>query len=249
MSTPSPTNELHDRIALVTGASRGIGRAIALALAREGASVALGFRREEAHANETKRAIEALGRRALSVGADVSRSEDVARMVATVEQSLGEVDVLVNNAGVAAPRELDELTEEDWNASIALNLTSVFLVTQAVLPGMRRRQWGRIINVSSTAAQIGGIVGPHYAAAKAGVLGLTHGYASRLAREGITVNAIAPALVETDMLSGNRRARPELVPMGRFGTVDEVARAAVMLACNAYVTGQTLNVNGGIYMS
>ncbi|HWL87066.1 MAG TPA: SDR family oxidoreductase, partial [Polyangiaceae bacterium] len=187
--------------------------------------------------------------RALSVGADVSRSEDVARMVATVEQSLGEVDVLVNNAGVAAPRELDELTEEDWNASIALNLTSVFLVTQAVLPGMRRRQWGRIINVSSTAAQIGGIVGPHYAAAKAGVLGLTHGYASRLAREGITVNAIAPALVETDMLSGNRRARPELVPMGRFGTVDEVARAAVMLACNAYVTGQTLNVNGGIYMS
>ena len=114
---------------------------------------------------------------------------------------------------------------------------------------MRKRRWGRIVNLSSVAAQTGGIIGPHYAASKAGCLGLTHSYAALLAKEGITVNAIAPALIETQMITSNPKARPEITPVGRFGTVEEVADVAVMLACNAYITGQTINVNGGWYMS
>ena len=132
---------------------------------------------------------------------------------------------------------------------IDVNLKSCFLVTQAVLPGMRSRKWGRIINISSVAAQTGGVVGPHYAASKAGMLGLTRFYASRLAKEGITVNAIAPALIATEMVAANPNARPDLIPVGRFGDVDEVAEVAVMLARNGYLTGQTINVNGGWYLS
>jgi 3-oxoacyl-[acyl-carrier protein] reductase len=132
---------------------------------------------------------------------------------------------------------------------IAINLKSVFLVTQAVLPQMRAAGWGRIINLSSVAAQLGGVVGPHYAASKAGILGLTHSYAHLLADEGITVNAVAPALIETEMVTSNPNARPELIPVGRFGSVDEAADVVVMLARNGYMTGQTINVNGGWYMS
>jgi 3-oxoacyl-[acyl-carrier protein] reductase len=125
----------------------------------------------------------------------------------------------------------------------------MFLVTQAVLPEMRAARWGRIINLSSVAAQLGGVVGPHYAASKAGVVGLTHSYAHVLANEGITVNAIAPALVETEMVTSNPNAKPDLIPVGRFGTVEEAADVAVMLARNGYMTGQTVNLNGGWYMS
>ncbi len=132
---------------------------------------------------------------------------------------------------------------------IAVNLKSAFLLTQAVLPGMRARRWGRVLNVSSVAAQVGGVVGPHYAASKAGLHGLTHAYASLLAKEGITVNAIAPALIETEMVTSNPRARPDLIPVGRFGMAEEVADVAVLLAANGYVTGQTVNVNGGWYLS
>ena len=136
-----------------------------------------------------------------------------------------------------------------WDEVVAVNLKSVFLVTQAVLPAMRAAKWGRIVNLSSVAAQTGGVVGPHYAASKAGIVGLTHSYAALLAKEGIAVNAIAPALIETEMVRGNPRARSELIPVGRFGMVEEVADVAVMLAANGYVTGQTINVNGGWYMS
>ena len=132
---------------------------------------------------------------------------------------------------------------------IAVNLTSCFILTQAVLPAMRRRKWGRIINLSSVAAQVGGVVGPHYAASKAGIIGLTHAYASRLAREGITVNAIAPALIETEMVTSNLGARPDLIPVGRFGLPAETAAVALMLAQNGYITGQTISVNGGWYMT
>jgi 3-oxoacyl-[acyl-carrier protein] reductase len=240
---------LEGKVALVTGGSRGIGCAISIALAKAGASIAIGFRTNRDAAEVAKRQIEALGRRCAIIPADVSRPEDASRLAKEVERSLGEVDVLVNNAGVATPRTLDTLAEEDWHEAIAVNLTSVFLVTQAILPAMRRGRWGRIINLSSAAAQVGGVVGPHYAASKAGILGLTRGYASWLAREGITVNAIAPALIQTDMVSSNPRARPDLIPVGRFGEVEEVASVAVMLACNAYITGQTINVNGGVYMT
>jgi 3-oxoacyl-[acyl-carrier protein] reductase len=242
------TNDLSTRVALVTGASRGIGRGIALALAAAGADVAVNCRAREREAAEVASEVERRGRRSVVVPADVAVAGDVARMVRAVEDGLGAVTILVNNAGIARPLAVDRITEADWEETIDVNLKSAFLVTQAVLPGMRAQGWGRIVNVSSVAAQLGGIVGPHYAASKAGVLGLTHSYAALLAAEGITVNAIAPALIETDMIAGNPKARPERIPAGRFGTVEEVAQVAVMLAGNGFITGQTVNVNGGFYM-
>lgn len=242
-------DDLTGKIALVTGASRGIGRAIAIALAEAGANVAVNYRSSHEEAEETCAEIEKLGRRAVAVQADVSIAAEVARLVSIVEAELGSVEILVNNAGVTRPQPVAEITEEDWDQIIAVNLKSVFLVTQAVLPKMRAARWGRIVNLSSVAAQTGGVVGPHYAASKAGILGLTHSYANLSAKEGITVNAIAPALIETEMVTGNPNARPDLIPVGRFGAVDEIADVAVMLARNGYITGQTINVNGGWYMS
>ncbi|MHB0958901.1 MAG: 3-oxoacyl-ACP reductase family protein [Pirellulaceae bacterium] len=242
-------DDLTDRVALVTGASRGIGKAIAIALAKAGADVAVNYRSRHSEANETCAEIEKLGRRSVAMKADVSVAADVGQMVTTLEAELGLVAILVNNAGITRPQPVSEIAEQDWDEIIAVNLKSVFLVTQAVLPKMRAARWGRIVNLSSVAAQTGGVVGPHYAASKAGILGLTHSYANLLAKEGITVNAIAPALIETEMVTDNPNARPDLIPVGRFGTVDEVADVAVMLARNGYVTGQTINVNGGWFMS
>jgi len=242
-------DQLTGKIALVTGASRGIGKAIAVALASAGADVAVNYRSREKEANATCAEIRKVGRRTVAVGADVSVAADVARLMACVELELGPVAILVNNAGVTRPQPIDEITEQDWDEILAINLKSMFLLTQAVLPKMRAAQWGRIINLSSVAAQLGGVVGPHYAASKAGIIGLTHSYAHLLAKEGITVNAIAPALVETEMVTSNPNARPDLIPVGRFGSVEETADVAVMLARNGYITGQTVNVNGGWYMS
>ncbi len=181
--------------------------------------------------------------------ADVSVASDVKQLVADVEAHVGGIDILVNNAAVAHPRKLEEIAEAEWDEVLAVNLKSVFLVTQAVIGGMRQRRWGRIINLSSVAAQTGGAVGAHYAASKAGIIGLTHSCASAFVREGITVNAIAPALIETDMVTSNPNASPALIPMGHFGSVDDVASVALMLAMNNYMTGQTISVNGGWYMS
>ena len=240
---------LHDKVALVTGGSRGIGAAAAMALAEAGANVAVNYRRHNEEAEKVCSAIRACGRRAVSLQADVSNSAAVAEMIARVQTELGRVGILVNNAGIARPQPIDQISEQDWDELIDVNLKSAFLVTQAVLPDMRRSHWGRIINLSSVAAQFGGVVGPHYAASKAGMIGLTHSYANLLAKEGITVNAIAPALIATDMVTSNLRAKPELIPVGRFGEVREVGAVVVMLATNAYITGQTINVNGGWYMS
>ena len=242
-------SDLAGKVALVTGASRGIGRAVAVALARAGADVAVNYRERAEAAAEVHREVEQAGRRAAMVQADVSHSGEVRRMVSDAEQALGPIGILVNNAGIARPQQLEEITERDWDELIDINLKSCFLVTQAVAPGMRRRRWGRIINISSVAAQVGGVVGPHYAASKAGMIGLTHSYASLLAKEGVTVNAIAPALIATDMVLQNLRARQDLIPVGRFGEADEVADACLMLARNGYITGQTLNINGGWYLS
>jgi 3-oxoacyl-[acyl-carrier protein] reductase len=240
---------LAGRVALVTGGSRGIGRATALALAEAGADVAVNYRSSAAEAQQICDAIAKLGRRTVKIAADVSVAAEVTRLVTAVEAALGPVSILVNNAGVSQPVTLDTLSEEVWDATIAANLKSVFLVTQAVLAAMRRQRWGRIINISSTAAQTGGIVGPHYAASKAGIHGLTHGYAALLAREGVTANAVAPALIETDMIRGHARATPDRIPVGRFGRPEEIAEVVVMLARNGYITGQTINVNGGAYLS
>ena len=242
-------DDLAGKVALVTGASRGIGRAIAIVLAKVGADVAVNYKTHADEAHRVCSEIESVGRRAVAVGADMSVAADVSRLVETVEEQLGPVTILVNNAGVTRPQPIEEITEQDWDEILAVNLKSMFLVTQAVLPKMRAAQWGRIINLSSVAAQTGGVVGPHYAASKAGILGLTHSYAHLLAKEGITVNAIAPALIETEMVTSNPNARPDLIPVGRFGAVEETADVAVMLARNGYITGQTINVNGGWYMS
>ena len=246
----SNTHDLIGKVALVTGGSRGIGRAASLVLAVAGADVAINYRSRESDANKTRADVERLGRRCITVRADVSVAANVARMVKTVEEKLGAVSILVNNAGIAQVQPAAEITEADWDRTIDVNLKSVFLVTQAVLPAMRAAKWGRIINLSSTAAQVGGIVGPHYTASKAGIIGLTHSYASILTKEGITVNAIAPALIETDMLHENPLlVKPDRIPVGRFGTIDEVADVVLMLARNGYITGQTINVNGGLYLS
>ena len=239
---------LEDRIAIVTGGSRGMGRAIALRLADAGADVAVNFRERVDAADTAVAEIQAIGRRAIAVQADVSRPDDVAALVATCANRLGEPTILVNNAGVGE-RVLDvaDLSLELWHETLAVNLTSAFLMTQAVVPHMRAAGWGRVINISSTAAQTGGSVGPHYAASKAGMIGLTHGYASKLVKEGITVNAIAMAQIETDMLREATAADPSRIPVGRFGEVDEVADVALMIATNAYLTGQTISLNGGMY--
>jgi 3-oxoacyl-[acyl-carrier protein] reductase len=240
---------LTGRVALVTGGSRGIGRAAALALAEAGADVAIVYRERASEADGVATQVREAGRRSMAVAADVSDASNVQRAVAAIEAALGPVSVLVNNAGAIRPRAVEEITETDWDEILAVNLKSAFLVTQRVLPGMRAQRWGRIINVSSVAAQLGGIVGPHYAASKAGLHGLTHSYAALLAAEGITANTVAPALIATEMVTSNPRARADLLPVGRFGEVDEVACVVTLLATNGYITGQTINVNGGWYMS
>lgn len=237
---------LTNRVALVTGGSRGIGRAVALALANAGASVAVNYRERTDAARAVVDAIRSSGGRAMAVGADVSRSAEVSAMVSAVAGELGPIDVLVNNAGIALIRGVDDLTETDFDTTIAVNLKSAFLCTQAVVPAMRVRKWGRIVNISSGAARGAGGVGLHYNASKAGMEGLTRGYAARLVKDGITVNAVAPSLIETDMVKSGVAASPSRIPLGRFGTSEECAQAVLMAIGNGYMTGQTIPLNGGM---
>jgi 3-oxoacyl-[acyl-carrier protein] reductase len=191
--------------------------------------------------------IQKLGRRAIAVGADVSSPEQVVSMFAAIRKDFGEVSILVNNAGVARGRKVEDVDLAVFDEAINVNLRSAFIVTAAALPAMRQARWGRLIFISSTAANVGGVVGPHYAASKAGMIGLMHSYATNLVKEGITANVISPALVETDMVRSDLRITPDRIPVGRFGRPEEVAEVAVMLARNGYITGQSINVNGGIY--
>jgi len=238
-------SQFNSRIALVTGASRGIGKAIAVALAEAGADVAVNYRERKDDADATVAAVKKTGRRAAAFGADVSNAKAVATMVASVEKTLGPIDILVNNAGVAIRHSIDEITEADFDHTITTNLKSVFLCTQAVWKGMRSRNWGRIVNISSGAARGAGVFGVHYNASKAGLEGLTRGYAARLVKHGITVNAVAPSLIDTEMIASQRDEIAARVPLGRLGTAEEIAAAVVMVASNPYMTGQTIHVNGG----
>jgi 3-oxoacyl-[acyl-carrier protein] reductase len=242
-------SELVDRIALVTGSSRGLGRGIALALAAAKVDVVVNYRKNQDQAKEVVAEIRKLGRRAVAIGADVSQQADVTRLVSEAKAQLGAVTILVNNAGIARVESIEAIDEQSWDEMMAINLKSAFLVTKAVLPGMREAGWGRILNMSSVASQIGGIVGPHYSASKAGLIGFTHWLAAYFAKQNITANALAPALVESDMVSADLRARPDRIPIGRFGTPEELAAIAVAVLANGYVTGQTININGGLYMS
>jgi 3-oxoacyl-[acyl-carrier protein] reductase len=237
--------DLGGRVALVTGASRGIGAAIALGLAEAGAAVAVNYRERAGDAEAVVASIEAGGGRAIAVAADVSQAAAVKEMVEQVAAALGPIDILVNNAGVAIVCGVDDLTEDDFDRTIAVNLKSAFLCTQAVLPAMRARKWGRIVNISSGAARGAGAIGVHYNASKAGMEGLTRGYAARLVKEGITVNAVAPSLIETDMMRG-RTDLARNIPLGRMGQAGEVAQAVAMVLGNGYMTGQTVMLNGGM---
>jgi 3-oxoacyl-[acyl-carrier protein] reductase len=241
--------DLSGRVALVTGASRGIGRAIAIALGDAGATLAVNYHERAQEAGDVADMIGAAGGRAIAAGADVSVRQAVTDMVARIEAELGPVDILVNNAGIAIARGFDDLGEEEFDRTIAVNLKSAFLCTTAVLPGMRARRWGRIVNISSGAARGAGVIGVHYNASKAGLEGLTRGYAARLAREGITVNAVAPSLIETEMLGPRRSEFAARIPVGRLGTAEEVAQAVLMVVANGYMTGQTIQVNGGTHFT
>jgi 3-oxoacyl-[acyl-carrier protein] reductase len=240
---------LDGRVALVTGASRGIGRAIAFALADQGARVAVNYASRAADADAVVAAIRANGGTAAVVRADVSVGTEVEAMIAGVTAQLGPIDILVNNAGIAVRRGVDDLTEADFDRTIAVNLKSAFLCTKAVIPGMRERGWGRIVNISSGAARGGGVIGAHYNASKAGMEGLTRGYAGRLAQEGITVNAVAPSLIETDMATSFPADVAKRIPIGRMGTPGEVAQVVLMVVANPYMTGQTVPVNGGVHFN
>ncbi len=236
---------LKGRVALVTGGSRGIGRAIAVSLADAGAAVAVNYLEKATVAKQVADTIRDRGGKAMAVGADVSQGPAVKDMVEAVERELGPIDVLVNNAGLGLVRTLDDLTEEDFDRTIAVNLKSVFLCTQAVIPGMRARKWGRIVNISSGAARGAGGVGPHYNASKAGMEGMTRGYAARLVKDGITVNAVAPSLIQTDMV-GAVASSASRIPLGRFGTPEECGQVVMMLVGNEYMTGQTVALSGGL---
>jgi 3-oxoacyl-[acyl-carrier protein] reductase len=237
--------DLNGHTALVTGASRGIGAAIAMALAEAGAAVAVNYRERADDADAVVAKIRESGGRATAIAADVSQAAAVAKMVDLAGSALGAIDILVNNAGLAIVRGIDDLTESDFDLTIAVNLKSAFLCTQAVLPAMRAKQWGRIVNISSGAARGAGAIGVHYNASKAGMEGLTRGYAARLVKEGITVNAVAPSLIETDMMRG-RSDLARNIPLGRLGQPGEVAQAVLMVLGNDYMTGQTIILNGGM---
>ena len=239
-------DNLKGRVALVTGGSRGIGAAIARDLAQAGAAVAVNYRAQADEANAVIEELRRAGAKAIAIQADVSQAAEVAKMVARVTSELGPVDILVNNAGIAMTRSVDDLTEADFDQTIAVNLKSVFLCTQAVVRRMQAAgRQGNIVNISSGAARGAGAIGPHYNASKAGMEGLMRGYAARLVKEGITVNAVAPSLIETDMMKG----QPDLknrIPLGRLGRPEEVSKAVMMLIDNPYMTGQTIAMSGGM---
>jgi 3-oxoacyl-[acyl-carrier protein] reductase len=237
--------DFRGRIALVTGGSRGIGRATAVALGRAGANVAINFLTQEDAANEVALEIKNIGCNASIFQGDVSQSLEVDRIVAEITGKLGTIDILVNNAGQARRLSIDEVTEDDWEQTMSINLKSVFLVTRAVLPHMRAQKWGRIVNVSSGASMTGGSVGIHYSASKGGVDALSRAYASRLVKEGITVNVVSPSLIDTDMIPDKLVAQN--IPMGRLGLPQECADAIVQAASNGFMTGQTIFLNGGRY--
>jgi len=243
---------LEGRIALVTGASRGIGRAIALRLAEEGADVAVNYLTSPDPAREVVRAVEAMGRRSLAVRADVASEEDVEAMVDRVEGELGPVDVLVNNAGIHKHHKSWEMETSDWDRIIGVNLTGAFLTSRILGPRMAERGWGRIINISSVVAMEGTDHEAHYAASKAGMHGLTKSMALELSPKGVTVNAVAPGWIRTDMTADatpeELAAAVEEIPLGRIGAPGEIASVVAYLASPeaSYVTGQVLHVNGGM---
>jgi 3-oxoacyl-[acyl-carrier protein] reductase len=249
---PESQQHLKDKVAIVTGGSRGIGRATALALAASGASVAVNYASSSGAADEVVAAIEAMGGKAIAVKADVSQEDEVEALVKATKTEFGRIDVLVNNAGITRDTLLLRMKLTDWQAVIDLNLTGVFLCTRAVSKIMLKQKSGRIINIASVAGQMGNPGQANYSAAKAGVIGFTKTVAKELAPRGVTVNAVAPGFITTDMTSDlAAEGILQFIPLGRYGEADEVAGMIRFLAADpaaAYITGQTFNVDGGMVM-
>ncbi|MDJ1169604.1 3-oxoacyl-[acyl-carrier-protein] reductase [Roseofilum sp. BLCC_M154] len=246
-------NLLQDRVALVTGASRGIGRAIAVSLAAEGAKVAVNYASSSTAAEEVVSQIKDQGGEAIALGADVSQAEAVDTLVKAVMEQWGQIDVLVNNAGITRDGLLLRMKPEDWQAVINLNLTGVFLCTRAVSKIMLKQRRGRIINIASVSGLMGNPGQANYSAAKAGVIGFTKTVAKEIASRGVTANAVAPGFISTDMtkdLAADEILK--LIPLGRYGQPEEVAGMVRFLAADpaaAYITGQVFNVDGGMVMA
>jgi 3-oxoacyl-[acyl-carrier protein] reductase len=246
--------KLQGKKAIVTGASRGIGRAIAVGLAQEGADVAVNYMASEARAQEVVAEIEKLGRRAMAVRADVSDFPDTFRMAQEVLTAFGHVDILVNNAGINSDKTFVKMDHASWRKVLAINLDGVFNCTKVFVDAMLARGYGRIVNITSIIGQIGNFGQANYAASKAGVTAMTKSLAKELAIKGITVNAVAPGFIETEMVDSiPERVRTRLleqVPLRRFGKAEEVARAVIYLVSSDgdYITGEELSMNGGLLM-
>ena len=244
---------LSDKVAVVTGASRGIGRAIALALVAQGAKVVASARNAQA-LDDLVAEIEAQGGEATAVAGDVALESDAARLIEQAVAAYGQIDVLVNNAGITRDGLLLRMKDEDWDAVIDTNLKGAFHCIRAVAKVMSKQRSGRIINISSVVGEMGNAGQANYCSSKAGLLGLTKSVARELARRNITVNAITPGFIVTDMTDGMtdkaRESMTEQIPLGRLGEADDVANAVIFLASeqSSYVTGQVLGVNGGMYM-
>ncbi|MBO0351496.1 3-oxoacyl-[acyl-carrier-protein] reductase [Phormidium pseudopriestleyi FRX01] len=251
---PEQVQRLGDRVAVVTGASRGIGRAIALALAAEGAKIAVNYASNSTAADQLVEEIIAAGGQATALQADISKADSVDALIKAVTDQWGRIDILVNNAGITRDTLLLRMKPEDWQAVIDTNLTGVFLCTRAVSKLMLKQKSGRIINIASVAGQMGNPGQANYSAAKAGVIGFTKTVAKELASRGITVNAVAPGFIATDMTKDLKGGEEILkfIPLGRYGKPEEVAGLVRFLAADpaaAYITGQTMNVDGGMVMA
>ncbi len=245
---------LEGKTALVTGASRGIGRAVAVALAAAGAKVAVNYAGNDAAAEETKAAIEAVGGTAILVKADIADCEAVEKMVADTVEAFGQIDILVNNAGITRDGLLMRMKNEDFDAVINTNLKGVYYTTKAVTKLMMKKRYGRIINMASVVGLTGNAGQANYAAAKAGVIGFSKTVAKELASRGITCNMVAPGLIATDMTKDlpekAKEAMMTSIPLGRAGQPEDVAQAVLFLASDnaSYITGQVINVDGGMVM-